>query len=263
MQPCLLSRLHKYYPQYVPTLFPYTTPSVDGPSQLPSVSSGKASSVSRVTRVSSIASPAKVTPVSSALSTSSRNDKKSAARSSPAVVLQRVKRTTTNTSEFGTSTDESSVSAVRRASLPARPEALPLQRKSGSPGITAISRQRVSVVETTDEDVSNPSQRGSRSRYNSGTRVARYNVNPTSIQSNPAHVKEPQYIRTASPPVRPVVHSVPKEESSEKKKVYIQPVPINNEFKGEVMWRVPNEQELLRHEKELSQLRGMFLCRHK
>ena len=263
MQPCLLSRLHKYYPQYVPTLFPYTTPSIDAPSQIPSVSSEKNSSASRISHVSSGTTATKVTPVSSALSTSSKNERKSAARSSPAVILQRVKRTMSNGSEFDLSTDGSSistVSTVRRASMPAKPvEIKSIHHNTRSSGISVYSRQ-TPAVEMVNEHTEPSLQKRASSRNSSGSKITRYNVNPTSIQ--PKERNSSQQIRAASPSVRPVVHSVPNKETQEKKKISIQPVPVRTGVKGEVVWRVPNEEELQRHEYELGQLRGMFIFNH-
>ena len=263
MQPCLLSRLHKYYPQYVPTLFPYTTPSVDTPSQVPSVSSGKNSSASKLTRVSSSPSPTRITHVSSTLSNSSKNERKSAARSSPAVILHRVKRSMSNGSEFDLSTDGSSVSAVstvRRASMPAKPiEVKSIHHRTRSSGISAYSRQ-TPAVEVANERTEPSAQRRASSSNSSGSKITRYNVNPTSIQ--PVEQTDSQPIRAASPSVRPVVPSVPNKEIPEKKKISIQPIPILTGVNKEFKWRVPKKQDVLRHDSELGQLRGIYEYNH-
>ena len=264
MQPCLLSRLHKYYPQYVPTLFPYTTPSVDTPSQVPSVSSGKTSSASRLTRVSSSTSPTKITHVSSTLSNSSKNERKSAARSSPAVILHRVKRSMSNGSEFDLSTDGSSVSAVstvRRASMPAKPiEVKSIHHRTRSSGISAYSRQ-TPAVEAVNEHTEPSVQKRASSSHSSGSKITRYNVNPTSIQ--PIERTSSQSIRATSPSVRPVVPSVPNKETQEKKKkISIQPIPVLTGVNKQLKWRVPKKQDVLRHDWELGQLRGIFEYNH-
>ena len=117
MRPCCLTRLHLLYPQYIPTLFPYTTPAFP-PSSGSSVSSGQQTTPSRrskpqVKRLSVVAQPGAISPATSASSTQETSSQRNA-RSSPSIILQRV-----NGSGSGLTDDSSSLSTPRRASLPA------------------------------------------------------------------------------------------------------------------------------------------------
>ena len=62
MRPCCLDRIHQYFPQYIPSLFPYSTPVFDTSS-----SSSKVSRVSKISHISQIsrktAEPSRSSPV--------------------------------------------------------------------------------------------------------------------------------------------------------------------------------------------------------
>lgn len=62
MRPCCLDRIHQFFPQYIPSLFPYSTPIFDTSS-----SSSKVSRVSKISQLSQIsrktAEPSRSSPV--------------------------------------------------------------------------------------------------------------------------------------------------------------------------------------------------------
>lgn len=273
MRPCCLTRLHLLYPQYIPTLFPYTTPTF-APSSGSSVSSGQQTTLSRrskpqVKRLSVVAQPGAVSPVTSASSTQEASNQRNA-RSSPFIILQRV-----NGSGSGLTDDSSSLSTSRRASLPAHLayEVKPIVRhvKAAEPK-TLLQGQQASVVrEEYPEMVA-------------GNRVHRRGVAPVlqpmipvalSSHENPlTHYTEDKQTQepTRSVSTRPSMHITPisSRQPSERRQPVIRPIRIaeNNpetphDRRNEAGWRLPSKEEERRHKEGLQELRDMYLAIHR
>lgn len=304
MRPCCLTRLHALYPQYIPTLFPYTTPSFHLPSS-PSVSSPYSKQ-----HINSISPPGH-TPIPSVQSSSNRDSSSQEARlasqdssrasndtlhsppnpspqgivrSSPSIVLQRVK------DDDGLSTEESSVSNPRRISLPSRLEVRPIVRRVSvgepisihrvnSKSVTNdhSSRQHEVIVkphkvhvaaihDSPPETDSIPVIRPLKLSPVSGSRLSQATPvkDGQSVQSN--SIKESRPVRVT--PVkedrplidRPLIDRPLIDQVELDNPRMITVTPMKHGKKNELGWRIPSEEEERRHKEGLQELRDRYLA---
>ena len=273
MRPCCLTRLHLLYPQYIPTLFPYTTPAF-APSSGSSVSSGQQTTPSRrskppVKRLSVVTQPGAVSPVTSASSTQEASNQRNA-RSSPSIILQRV-----NGSGSGLTDDSSSLSTPRRASLPAHLayEVKPIVRhvKAVEPK-TLLQGQQISVAreECPEMVVGNRVHgRGIAPVIQPMIPVSQPTIPPSSYERPLTHYTEDKQTQE---PTRPSMHITPisSRQPSERRQPVIRPIHIaendpvtSHDRRNEVGWRLPSKEEERRHKEGLQELRDMYLAIHR
>lgn len=279
MRPCCLTRLHLLYPQYIPTLFPYTTPAFP-PSSGSSVSSGQQTTPSRrskpqVKRLSVVAQPGAISPATSASSTQETSSQRNA-RSSPSIILQRV-----NGSGSGLTDDSSSLSTPRRASLPAHLayEVKPIVRhvRAKEPK-TLVQGQKALGNPSVARGVDRPEMpAGNVAALQPRVSVSRHAIpssqcvisplQPTIPSSQPPnHSMEDRQTRepTPFPSTRPI-HQPP-----ERHQPVIRPIRIVENHsetphgrRNETGWRLPSKEEERRHKEGLQELRDMYLAMHR
>lgn len=172
MKPCCMERLHRLYPQYIPTLFPYSAP-VLNPSQ-PSIHSSRVSVASSqqsssshrsyYTRLSAISSPSRmpvvtpvvtpvitpmVTPVATPVTSNPSSGKQpkphSSSHSSHSIVPQRI------VSMTGSSSRHSIFSSDAEAEILPRRFSFPVQSIDPGTRPTSPTKGTLQVMETVEE----------------------------------------------------------------------------------------------------------------
>ena len=184
MKPCCMERLHRYYPQYIPTLFPYSSPVLHppnpssllhpptnpspllhpppnpspvlhpptNPSSRVSVASSQQSSASRrthYTHLSTLSSPSKlalIAPVSSNERSSGKQPKHTpTSHSSPSIVLKPITVVASSASKHSIISSEADTdNAPRRFSLP-------VQSIDPTSRLASLSKGTIRTMETVEE----------------------------------------------------------------------------------------------------------------
>ena len=266
MRPCCLTRLHSLYPQYIPTLFPYTTPSFHPSSPPVSSHVKRPISPSRHVSTPSVQSSSNRDsshPTDSLVASDSHSTPQRIVNSSPSIILQRVK------DDDGLSTEDSSISNPRRISLPSRLEVRPIVRRVnvGEP----VSIHRINSRSVTNEHDSKHHEVIVKPHK---VRVAP--IRDTAAETEAAPVIRPLRLsRVGSDPPIPahaannVSHSqasptqddhslVDSIEPKNPRKIIA--VPVKHGRKSEMGWRIPSEEEERRHKEGLQELRERYLA---
>ena len=150
-----MERLHRYYPQYIPTLFPYSSPVLHpptNPASRVSVASSQQSSTSRrthYTRLSTLSSPSKpalIAPVSSNDISSGKQPKHTpTSHSSPSIVLKPITVVAGSASKHSLFSSEADTdNAPRRFSLP-------VQSIDPTSRLASLSKGTIRTMETVEE----------------------------------------------------------------------------------------------------------------
>lgn len=224
MKPCCMERLHRLYPQYIPTLFPYSAP-VLNPSQ-PSIHSSRVSVASSqqsasshrsyYTRLSAISSPSRA-PAATPVTSHPSSGKQSKSHSSHSIVPQRIVSTTSSSSKHSIFSSDTEVEVLpRRFSFP-------VQSIDSGTRPTSPTKGTLYVMETVEEKPCSvasvtPNEVVEKPKH------PKYSITPTRIESEASALLPPN--SQVPPPVTSPVPSPSKEETrmTEKRKGSVKPL---------------------------------------
>lgn len=247
MKPCCMERLHRLYPQYIPTLFPYSAP-VLNPSQ-PSIHSSRVSVASSqqsssshrsyYTRLSAISSPSRmpvvtpvvtpvitpmVTPVATPVTSNPSSGKQpkphSSSHSSHSIVPQRI------VSMTGSSSRHSIFSSDAEAEILPRRFSFPVQSIDPGTRPTSPTKGTLQVMETVEEKPGSvasvtPNEVVEKPKH------PKYSITPTRIESDASASLLPNTPAAPSPTKAAVpVQEKRKESVKPLKEELISSVPI-------------------------------------
>lgn len=280
MKPCCMERLHRLYPQYIPTLFPYSAP-VLNPSQ-PSIHSSRVSVASSqqsssshrsyYTRLSAISSPSRmpmatpvitpvvtpvitpvitpvVTPVATPVTSNPSSGKQpkphSSSHSSHSIVPQRI------VSMTGSSSRHSIFSSDAEAEILPRRFSFPVQSIDPGTRPTSPTKGTLQVMETVEEKPGSvasvtPNEVVEKPKH------PKYSITPTRIESDASASLLPNTPAAPSPTKAAVpVQEKRKESVKPLKEELISSVPIPKPLPiPPTAKRAPNHPPLVEKQKE-------------